>query len=135
MAPQFQVNINISAGADFTQDFIITNPDGTPVDLTGSKFNAALAKHPTAIDAAVSTSGNPVYRYTPFITNVKNAVLGVYTITMLAKDTSKLEEGKYVYNVLLTDVNGDRTSVMSGLAFVDVAFGAMLNDGSSSSGY
>ena len=31
MAPQFQVNINISAGADFTQEFIINNPDASPV--------------------------------------------------------------------------------------------------------
>ena len=126
MAPQFQVNINISAGADFTQDFIITNPDGTPVDLTGSTIHAALAKHPTAIDARVSTSGSPVYAYHPFISNIVDAITGRYSITMLAKETSKLEEGKYVYNVLLTDVNGDRTSVMSGLAFVDIAFGAMF---------
>jgi len=125
MAPQFQVNINISAGADFTQDFIINNPDASPVNLTGYTFFANLAKHPTAIDAAVSTSGTPVYKYVPFTTNVVDAATGRYSITMLSAQTSKLAEGKYVYNVIMQDVNGDKTSVMSGLAFVDIAFGAL----------
>ena len=125
MAPQFQVNINISAGADFTQDFIINNPDASPVNLTGYNFFANLAKHPTAIDAAVSTSGTPVYKYVPFTTNVVDAETGRYSITMLSDKTSKLAEGKYVYNVIMQDVNGDKTSVMSGLVFVDIAFGAL----------
>jgi len=125
MAPQFQVNINISAGANFTQEFVIQNPDASPVDLTGSTFFANLAKHPTAIDAAVSTSGTPVYKYVTFTTNVVDPLKGIYSIALSTNQTSKLEEGKYVYNVVLQDVNGDKTSVMSGLAFVDVAFGAL----------
>ena len=59
MAAQFQVNITISAGADFTQEYTVTSPDGLPVNITGYKFFANLAKHPTAIDATVSTSGAP----------------------------------------------------------------------------
>jgi len=125
MAPQFQVNINISAGANFTQEFVIQNPDASPVDLTGSTFFANLAKHPTAIDAAVSTSGTPVYKYVTFTTNLVDPLKGIYSIALSTNQTSKLEEGKYVYNVVLQDVNGDKTSVMSGLAFVDVAFGAL----------
>ena len=125
MAPQFQVNINISAGADFTQEFVITNPDASPVDLTGSSFEAALAKHPTAIDAAVSTSGTPVYKFVKFTTNVVDALKGTYSLTLSTSQTSKLEEGKYVYNVVMVDVNGNKSNVMAGLAFVNVAFGAL----------
>ena len=125
MAPQSQVNINISAGANFNQEFIINNPDASPVDLTGSTFFAKLAKSPTAIDAMVSTSGTPVYKYVTFTTSVVDPLKGRYSIELSTTQTSKLEEGKYVYNVILQDVNGDKTSVMSGLAFVDVAFGAL----------
>ena len=125
MAPQFQVNISISAGADFTQEFIINNPDASPVDLTGSTFFANLAKSPTAIDAMVSTSGTPVYKYVTFTTNVVDPLKGIYSIALSTTQTSKLEEGKYVYNVVLQDVNGNKTSAMSGLAFVDVAFGIL----------
>tara|TARA_R110002050_G_scaffold256095_1_gene394891 strand:+ start:78 stop:464 length:387 start_codon:yes stop_codon:yes gene_type:complete len=125
MAVQFQVNISISAGADFTQEYSVTNPDLSPVDITGYKFFANLAKHPTAIDAAVSTSGTPVYKYVSFTTNIVNGAAGLYSITLLANETSKLAEGKYVYNIIMEDVNGEKNSLIGGVAFVDVAFGAL----------
>ena len=127
MAAQFQVNITISAGADFTQEYTVTSPDSFPVNITGYKFFANLAKHPTAIDAVVSTSGAPAYKFTPFTTNIVNGVAGLYSITMLAKETSKLAEGKYVYNVVMEDLDGERTNLIGGIAFVDVAFGGGLH--------
>ena len=127
MAAQFQVNITISAGADFTQEYTVTSPDGLPVNITGYKFFANLAKHPTAIDATVSTSGAPAYNFIPFTTNIVSGVSGTYSITMLAKDTSKLAEGKYVYNVVMEDLDGERTNLTGGIAFVDVAFGGGLH--------
>ena len=126
MAPQFQVNINIAAGVDFTQDFIVNNPDGSPVNLTGCTFSAAVAKHPTAVDARVSTSGAPVRAYVPFTARVVDGLTGRYSITMLAEQTSKLEEGKYVYNVVMRDTSGELSDIMSGLAFVDVAFAGLV---------
>ena len=125
MAPQFQVNINVSAGVDFNQEFVIQNPDGSPVVITECTFAANLAKHPTAVDAAVSTSGTPVRTYVPFTTSVVDGVGGKYSIALTPTQTAKLQEGKYVYNVVMTDVNGDTQSIMSGLAFVDVAFGSL----------
>ena len=125
MAPQFQVNINVSAGVDFNQEFVIQNPDSSPVIITECKFAANLAKHPTAIDAMVSTSGTPVRTYVPFTASVVDGVGGKYSIALTSSQTSKLEEGKYVYNVVMTDVNGDTQNIMSGLAFVNVAFGAL----------
>ena len=125
MASPFTVNINVEAGADFSQQFTITGPDLAPVDITGYKFYANLAKHPTAVDAFTSTSGSPVYAYTPFVTNVVNGTAGTYSISLPSASSSKLEEGKYVYNIIMEDVSGDKTSVISGLAFVDVAFGAI----------
>jgi len=125
MAPQFQVNINISAGVDFNQEFVIQNPDGSPVVITECSFAANLAKHPTAIDAMVSTSGTPVYKYVPFSTSVVSGTGGKYSIALTSSQTSKLEEGKYLYNVVMTDINGETQNIMAGLAFVDVAFGAL----------
>ena len=125
MAAQFQVNITIAAGADFTQEYTVTSPDNLPVDITGYKFSANLAKHPTAIDAAVSTSGSPVYKYIPFVTNVVSGTDGLYSLTMLANETSKLQEGKYVYNVVMTDLDGEKSNLIGGVAFVDVAFGGI----------
>ena len=125
MAAQYQVNISVAAGTDFTQEFTVTNPDNSPVDITGYKFFANLAKHPTAIDAAVSTSGSPVYKYVPFTTLVVDGKKGIYNITLTAAQTSKIEEGKFVYNVVMQDLNGEKSNVVGGLAFVDVAFGGI----------
>ena len=125
MAAQYQVNISIQAGTDFAQEFTVSNPDLSPVNITGCQFFANLAKHPTAIDAAVSTSGSPVYKYISFDTRIVNGVAGIYSISLSASNTSKLQEGKFVYNVVMQDINGEKISVVSGLAFVDVAFGAL----------
>ena len=125
MAPQFQVNINISAGVNFNQEFVITNPDGTPVVITECSFAANLAKHPTAIDAMTSTSGTPVRTYVPFTTAVVDGIGGKYSIALTPTQTSLLEEGKYVYNVVMTDINGETQNIMAGLAFVTIAFGAL----------
>ena len=125
MAAQYQVNITVSAGVDFTQEYTVTSTDNVPVDITGYKFFANLAKHPTAIDAAISTSGSPVYTYVPFTTLVVDGKKGIYNITLTSAQTSKLQEGKYVYNVVMQDLNSEKSSVVGGLAFVDVAFGGI----------
>ncbi len=125
MAAQYQVNLTISAGVDFTQEFTVNSPDQAPVNITGYKFFANIAKHPTAIDAAVSTSGSPVYSYVPFSTSIVNGSTGVYAISLSPAQTSNLSEGKYVYNIVLEDLNGEKTSVVGGIAFVDVAFGSI----------
>ena len=125
MAAPFQVNLTISAGVGFKQDFTITNPDMTPIDITGFKFLGNLAKHPTAIDAVTSTSGTPVYNYVSFDTDIENGPLGVYSIAMDAAKTSLLPEGKYVYSVVMVNNSGEKSPAVSGIAFVDVAFGAL----------
>ena len=125
MASPFQVNINISAGTDFTQQFTVNNPDFTPVNITGFKFYAKLAKHPTAIDAMTSTSGTPVYNFVSFDTSVVDGVKGIYSISMDKKKTSLLPEGKYVYSVVIQNLSGETSPAVDGIVFVDVAFGAL----------
>ena len=125
MASPFQVNLNITAGTDFTQQFTVNSPDFGPVDITGFQFLANLAKHPTSIDATTSTSGVPVYDYISFDTAVVDGEGGIYSISMDAKKTSLIPEGKYVYSVVLVNNSGEKSPAVDGLAFVDVAFGAL----------
>ena len=123
MAATFQVNINITAGAQFTQEYTITNVDKTPTDLTGFTFYANLAKHEEAINAVTSTSDAPVWKYCALTTNIVNATGGKYTISLTPTESSKLDEGKYVYSVVMLDGEGVYTEVVRGLAFVNKAFG------------
>ena len=126
MAIQYQVNIQVTSGCDFRQEFTLANPDLTPKNITGATFKAGLAKHAVSINAHESTSENPVYKIIPFTTSVVDGNGGVYSIAMNAADTQKLQEGKYVYNVILVDVNGIKSEVVSGLAFVEKGFASLL---------
>jgi len=123
MAANYKVNINIGAGVSFNQLYYLTEADMSPLDITGADFTANLAKHSRAKDVVLSTDTEPVYEYHPFGCFVENGPEGQFSLNMSAEDTDKLEEGKYVYSVTMKDVNGYYYEVVSGLAFVDTAFG------------
>ena len=126
MAIQYQVNIQVTAGCDFRQEFTLSNPDLTPKVITGATFKAGLSKHAVSIVANESTRDNPVYNIVPFTTSVVDGNGGVYSIALTAAQTQRLQEGKYVFNVVLEDVNGYVTEVVSGLAFVEKGFASLL---------
>ena len=128
MAAQYQVNIRLSAGVGFQQEYHLSNPDRSPMDITGCKFNANISKHMTSQDVTRSTSTIPVFSFIPFKARVVDGPNGVFAISMDAYLTSKLQEGKYVYDVVMTDINGERLNAVSGLAFVDVALGANTSE-------
>jgi hypothetical protein len=128
MATAFQVNLTISAGCSFRQEFTLANPDKTPVNLTGASFTGALSKYERSINAVLSTADAPVFDRTYFECEVVNTDLGVYCIKLTAAQTVKLLEGKYVYNVVMRNVNGETMPTVSGLAFVDIAFGHPIEE-------
>lgn len=128
MAVQYYVNIKVSIGTSFNQEFYLTNPDRSPMDITGATIHANIAKHPTSLDATLTTSTNVHYKFVPFSTRVVDGKNGVFALSLTADDTYRLKEGKYVYNAVLEDSNGDKIDTVSGLVFVEVAFGAMDNN-------
>ena len=134
MASTFQVNINITAGVQFTQEYTITNANRTPTNLTGFTFYANLAKHQEALNAVTSTSTSPVWKYCNLTTDIVNATGGKYTINLSPTESSKLDEGKYVYSVVMLDTDGVYTEVVRGLAFVDKSFG-FITTGTTDSNY
>lgn len=122
MAATYQVNISIGAGTSFNQLYYLTNPDMSPMDITGAQFSARLAKHPRAVDATAAYVP-PVYKQIPFDTAIENGPQGEFSLSMPSTRTSILDEGKYVYSASMKDTNGYWYEVVSGLAFVDCAFG------------
>lgn len=127
MASNFQVNLQIAAGTYFYQTFFITNPDFSPVDLTDAGIFAAIAKHAGALDATKSLDAFNSAA-TAFTTGVVDPTGGQYFIEMSVEQTSKLQEGKYVYNVLIEMPNKDHiVEATGGLVFVSKAFGLIRN--------
>ena len=123
MARQFPVNIEMAAGVAFSKLFYMKNADLSPTDITDYTFSARLAKHTTALNAVESTSSTPVWKYIQFGVTIIDGPNGVYELTLDAETTSKLDEGKYVYNITSQPNGGDYSSNVSGLSFVSVAFG------------
>ena len=139
MATQYQVNINITVGTDFNQVFYLTNSDQSPMNITGHKFYANLGKHSGAIDAVLSTSQKPVFKYRSFETAVLDGVGGIFQIKMSRMQTKGLKEGKYVYDVAMVDANGQVSNAVMGLAFVDICMATfdgeeLIFDGGSAQG-
>ena len=123
MATLFQVNLQIGAGVPFNQQFFLKNPDGSSVNITNFNFYAAMAKHPDAINAVTTTSTSTVLKAIQFTTVIDDAVNGAYSLSLPAETTAKLEEGKYVYSIVVADINGDKSEIVKGLVFVTPSFG------------
>ena len=127
MANNFQVNLQIGSGAYFHQTFLITNPDYTPVDLTDCNIFAAIAKHSRAVDATKPYDDLNTDAMMSFQTGIIDAEAGKYYIELTEEDTLKLEEGKYVYNVMIEIEEHRFVEAAGGLVFVTHAFGLVRN--------
>lgn len=125
MSAQFQVNIHISAGTDFYQEFNLTNVDFSPLNLTDYTIQAGLRKHANAKNVILDNTQDTVT--TKFDVNIEDVMGGVYSIYLPFEKTDNLEEGKYVYSVVLQEPGGHYEEVTAGLAFVDKSFGMLLN--------
>ena len=122
---QTPVNLHLSAGSTFTKSFIVRNDDYSPYNLERTVIKGAMAKHPAALNADLSTSTEPVYKIIPLDVNVINPIGGEYAIGLSSEDSKLIPEGKYVYNVVMTGVDGSVSNLMSGLIFVDSSFATL----------
>jgi hypothetical protein len=131
MIAAFSVNLHVSAGHDFSQEFYLSNPDRSFMNITGCKFSGHIQKNPGSIIARetelAGVTGSPVNNYVynciPLDIIVSNGVKGIYQISIPGESTLHVDQGKYVYSVTMTDVNGVKTQTLNGLVFID--FGAI----------
>jgi hypothetical protein len=108
MAAVYVTNIVINSGADFIQSFSLEGAEsGSPFDLTGHGVNAQFRKW-----SGSSTSVS-------FATTITNPpTLGEIYLSLSAEDTLSLKEGRYVYDILITDNDGIKTRVIEGMVLV-----------------
>lgn len=124
MFSQVPVLLHASAGADFSKTFYIKNDDYSPRNLERCTVTGAMAKHPKALNADLSTSTEPVWKTIPLSASINDSLGGSYSISLDASTSSQLVEGKYFYNVILTNIDGSKEEVASGMIFIDVAIAA-----------
>ncbi len=78
-----------------------------------------MAKHKTSIIAYLSTSTEKVWNSIHFDAVVSSGVNGEFSIFLPADKTSGILEGKYMYDVTMTNPDGTIEKLVDGLMFVD----------------
>jgi len=101
-------NIFIDQGADFNTTVTISDSNGDALDLTSYTALAQIRKTYDSTTATTFTSTFDADRTT-----------GLITISLSDTQTSALESGRYVYDLLVTDVAGTKTRVVEGIATVN----------------
>jgi hypothetical protein len=88
------VNFTIHTGSDFTGRFNVVNTSSSPFNFTGWSGSAQMAKS-VSIGATLGAVAT-------FNVGFSSAAGGKFEISLGSTATRSLEEGRYVYNVLVS---------------------------------
>ena len=100
-------NIFIDQGATFPTTVTVSDANGDAVNLSGYSVAAQIRK------SFLSSSA------TAFTASISNASAGEITISLTDSQTTSLESGRYVYDVLITASGGTKTRVVEGQVTVN----------------
>lgn len=108
MASVYVNNLVVNAGSDFTQTFTLEgSADNSAFDLTVYTVTAQIRKW-----AGSSTSVS-------FEATKQNPnTLGKILLKLTAEQTSSLKPGRYVYDVVITDLYDVKNRVIEGMVLV-----------------
>jgi hypothetical protein len=101
-----QINLVLEQGTDFESTFTIYNENGTRLNLTNYTGLSLIKKSPYS---SVSY---------PFTLTFPNRLNGQVRVSMAKIDTSAIEGGRYVYDVVLTSPNNTTRRVVQGSVLV-----------------
>jgi hypothetical protein len=101
-------NIFIDQGADFSTTVTVSDSAGSALDLTNYTALAMIRKTYESTTATTFTS-----------TFADDRTTGQITISLTDVQTTALDFGRYVYDLLITDGDGDKTRVVEGIATVN----------------
>lgn len=99
------INIVIAQGTDFSEIFVSQETDGSTTNLDGYSGVSKIKKHPGALKSSSFTVG---------ITSTTGEV----SIAMTAAASTKLQPGRYFYDVYLTAPSGSISRLVEGQADV-----------------
>lgn len=98
-----QTDLYINQGIDWIEAVDYINDDFTPLNLTGYSF---LCSFRTSYSTA-NISGN-------LTVSIINAAAGNTRLSMDSADTSNVNAGKYVYDVVMIDNFGNKARTLEG---------------------
>ena len=101
-------NIFIDQGADFSTTVTVSDANGDALDLSNYTALAQIRKTYESTTATTFTS-----------TFADDRTTGQITISLTDVQTTALDFGRYVYDLLITDGDGDKTRVVEGIVTVN----------------
>ena len=101
-------NIFINQGANFSTTVTISDSNDSALDLTSYTALAMIRKTYDSTNATTFTS-----------TFDSDRTTGKIAISLSDTQTAALESGRYVYDLLITAVDGTKTRVVEGIATVN----------------
>tara|TARA_Y100001963_G_scaffold86744_1_gene119916 strand:+ start:972 stop:1307 length:336 start_codon:yes stop_codon:yes gene_type:complete len=100
-------NLFIDQDADFSTTVTVNDSTGSALDLTGYTALAQLRKSYKSSSATSFT-----------VAFVDPRTSGQITLSLADGDTGALSAGRYVYDLVITDSEGDKTRVVEGIITV-----------------
>ena len=100
-------NLFIDQDADFSTTVTINDSANAALDLTGYTATAMLRKSYKSSSSTAFT-----------IAFVDPRTSGQITLTLTDVQTAALSEGRYVYDLVITESGGDKTRVVEGIATI-----------------
>jgi hypothetical protein len=101
-------NLYVDQGSDFNAQITIYDDNNAPWDLTGYTGQAKIRKS--------YYSTNSVNFIVSFAA-ARNT--GTVILELSASQTSSLEQGRYLYDVVLTNSSGKKTRVIEGIVTIN----------------
>ena len=98
----YESNLTINGGANFSNIFTVTNPNGTAFNFTDYSGSSQMIK-----SVAVGSTGFPDATFTVGFTS---AVEGKLEISLGSTSTRSLEAGRYVYDILVNSASSSNTT-------------------------
>jgi hypothetical protein len=101
-------NLFVDQGSDFTTTVTVNDASGSALDLTNF---TALAKMRKTYQSATATTFTSAF--------ASDRTTGQITISLTDVQTTTLESGRYVYDMVITAADGTKTRVVEGIATVN----------------
>ena len=101
-------NLYIDQGTDFNAQITIYDDNNAPWNLTGYTGAAKIRKSYYSSTSVNFTVSFPVIRTT-----------GIIILDLTSTQTSSLEQGRYLYDVVITNSSGKKTRVIEGIVTIN----------------
>lgn len=114
-----KLNLIVPQGGTFSTTQTILDGNSNPVSLTSFLANSGVSTIRKHFDSCNPTA--------EFVVTVANNLIGQVTLQMDANTSANIYYGRYLYDVNVTDIDGNVTRVLEGQVYITPAITRSAN--------